>query len=41
MYRLVDENEDAMVNALKADLHRDRFAAVVVEIWDILGQVKC
>lgn len=40
MHRLLDENEEAMVDALKADLHRDRFVAVAAEIWDMLGQVN-
>eukprot|EP00752_Nemacystus_decipiens_P014785 g13163.t1 len=39
MQRLVDENEQAMVDALKADLHRDRFVSVAAEIWDVLGQI--
>lgn len=37
--RLVDENEEALLEALKADLHRGRFAALALEIWDVLGQV--
>lgn len=40
MHRMMDENEEAMVNALKVDLHRGRFGALTAEVWDVLGQVK-
>eukprot|EP00752_Nemacystus_decipiens_P014781 g13160.t1 len=39
MHRMVDENEEAMVDALKADLRRGRFHSLATEIWDLLGQI--
>lgn len=36
---MLDENELAMADALKADLRRSLFGALAAEIWDTLGQV--
>ncbi len=40
MQRMLDENEEAMTNALKADLHRSKFGATAAETWDVVGQVR-
>lgn len=37
--RMCEENEDAMVEALKKDLRRCYNTAVTYELWDILRQV--
>lgn len=39
MQRMMEENEEAMTNALKADLRRSLFGAKVFELWDVVGQV--
>lgn len=39
LLRMLDENEDAMVDALNVDLHRNRFTSCALELWDIVGQV--
>lgn len=39
LLRMVNENEEAMLDALKTDLRRGRFAGLALEIWDTVGQV--
>lgn len=39
MRRMLLENEEALLDALKKDLRRSRFVSLVFELWDIAGQV--
>ncbi len=39
LQRMLLENEEAMLDALKKDLHRGRFVSMALELWDVVGEV--